>query len=124
MLREVAEQLGLFRIFRQYLRDGFDAELDAHLLLHPNVHFGGRVFANAQEREAGLDDPLCQEGDALRGFDVDLSRDGSPVDKIGERHQGARRSVSTTIIGVLVQRRSMNSSPVTSTLRPGKLSRI
>src|ERR1051325_6219347 len=60
----------------------------------------------------------------LGGFGVDLFGDGTPVNEIGQRHQGSNRIDSTSMIGVLTQRWSISSSPVTMTFLPANLLRL
>src|SRR5207247_8254901 len=95
-----------------------------HPFLHPHVNPRGRVFSHAHERETRLHAALLQRRETVRGFGVDLFGDGTPVNEVGQRHQGSSRIDSTSMIGVLTQRWSMRSSPVTMTFLPANFLRL
>src|SRR6266568_298692 len=110
--------------FRKHARERSDSEPGAHPFLHPHVNSRGRVFPHAHKREARLDAALLQHRTAAGGFGVDLFGDGTPVNEIGQRHQGSSRIDSTSMIGVLTQRWSMSSSPMTMTFLPANFLRL
>src|SRR5207245_11453539 len=90
----------------------------------PHVNRRGPVFPDTHKRKARLDAALLQHREPVGGFGVDLFGDGTPVDEIGQRHQGSSRIDSTSMIGVLTQRWSMSSSPETMTFLPANFLRL
>src|SRR5258705_7850783 len=90
-----------------------DAKPGARPLLHPDIDLRGWVFAHSHESKAGLDASRFESADSGTRFSVNLLRYGASIDEIGKRHQGTVSIFSTSITGVLGQRSSSISSPVT-----------
>ena len=94
------------------------AQTLARLFLHPDVNFRCGILAHTNEGESGLDAARQEGGDALAGFRVELIRDGPSVDEVRQHCNycwGTTSMESMLITGVLGQRSSRISSPVTMT---------
>src|SRR2546423_13179967 len=93
-----------FRQNAEFLRDLFFAA---------DVHFRGWVFPNPHESEAGLATAFLQVPDAAGEFLLDLAGDGAAVNEVGRGHYSRTWILWMVMIGVLRQRASRLSSPVT-----------
>src|SRR5436190_20441971 len=97
-----------------------NAKSPGDFLLHPDINLGSGVFADANKCQSRRDAFRFQRLDPQRGLRIRPLRDGSTVDEIIGRTQGALSMVSISRTGVLGQRGSMPSSPVTTTRCPLK----
>src|SRR5262245_19034116 len=104
-----------------------DAQSLTRFFLHPDIDPGGGILPDADEDEPGLDAAGLQRANASGGVRVNLLCNGAPIDKVGKGHYfggsaGGAISwiVSISMTGVLGQRSSSTSSPVTKTFLPQK----
>src|SRR5206468_2857076 len=118
------EQIVLGSRLGQDACDRSDSEPGADPFLHAHVNLRGRVFADAHKSQARLHALLFQEGNAPGVLGVNFFGDGPSVNEIGGRHQGTTWIDSTSMMGVLTQRWSMSSSPVTMTFLPANFLRL
>ncbi len=103
---------------REDVRLGIESKAVARLLLHPDVDSRGWIFSNTDKGQSGLNTARQKGGDALVGFRVELIRDGPSVDEVRQHCNycwGTTSMESMLITGVLGQRSSRISSPVTMT---------
>src|ERR1051326_1715829 len=121
---DVPEQLGLGGGLGQDLVGRSDPQAGAHALFHAHVDPRSGILAHTQESQ-GRPDPALPEGlDAPGGVGVELLGDGAPVNEDGRRHQRNTWIDSTSMIGVLIQRWSISSSPDTTTFLPANFFRL
>jgi len=102
---------------RQDVGFGKEAKFGTGFFLAPDVDFGCRVFTHANEGQARLYPARFEGREAGRKFALDLRRDEPPVNEVRPRYHLITWMRWMVRTGVLCQRSSKPSWPLTMTWR-------
>src|SRR3954471_4714055 len=112
-LLDEIEQL-LFRgRFREHGGLRTNSEPAAGSFLHADVNLRSGIFAHSNEDEAGKNTARIEPSNTVGSLSVNLFCYGASIDEVRNPHQGTVSSLSMAMTGVLGQRSSSISSPVT-----------